>query len=719
MPQSRIRKHCPSFLLPLFLAAVCALATPIAKAQVTLTEVSSTEWDASNGILSFKYDPTTGNVTSLSVTINGTTTPWLDTTNESPFGHSVGFYPLYSYNNGSSYGAFTSSYHLNGYLDIWNTKADIPGTDPLEIENHYVIRANDAGIHYYQVLRHFSGDGAASYGNGSVNFFCSGNAIEQSNGTTLLYQVNTGPNNIGSITYTFPTDAYVNNLVATDPGRQIQAETIDYTNNALGTYLSAPGLNREFITKYNYAMYTQYELAHGYIGANNAFWWVYPSMETLIGGPTKQHGGDVSASFETSHLGGSNVTFAAGQVATRIFGPYYLHFNGFNSTLKTNADLYNEAAGTIASDLAFYDGEGVLNGDGYLQRSQRASVNVQLRGNRWSSTSSNNIIVLSDNNTNMQLSANGYQYWGYASSSGDVTIPDVMPGTYRVTAYILGQWGLYHQDNVVVGKGGTVNVTGTFDTRNFGGPAPVWTIGIPDRSAHEFLNGHLSNGFDNKDYLAIGNYWNLLTAGSGALIYNVASNNYATVWPFTQNNQFYPNLYAGAYGGSTSGINGYDYITPNYVKTGAAAEGVAPANFSPPPWQIQFTTTQAQINQGGYVLLSINLAAEQSSSIQAQLNDKHSKPLKWYPLQGTDPNVRSGVAGLNDYAVFQFNTQDLLPAGQTNTITLFGSGSTMYDALKLEIGTQAADPSISGWPEYDWLYYNASDAPTQQSASAP
>jgi hypothetical protein len=162
MPQSRIRKHCPSFLLPLFLAAVCALATPIAKAQVTLTEVSSTEWDASNGILSFKYDPTTGNVTSLSVTINGTTTPWLDTTNESPFGHSVGFYPLYSYNNGSSYGAFTSSYHLNGYLDIWNTKADIPGTDPLEIENHYVIRANDAGIHYYQVLRHFSGDGAAS-----------------------------------------------------------------------------------------------------------------------------------------------------------------------------------------------------------------------------------------------------------------------------------------------------------------------------------------------------------------------------------------------------------------------------------------------------------------------------------------------------------------------------------------------------------------------------
>jgi hypothetical protein len=43
----------------------------------------------------------------------------------------------------------------------------------------------------------------------------------------------------------------------------------------------------------------------------------------------------------------------------------------------------------------------------------------------------------------------------------------------------------------------------------------------------------------------------------------------------------------------------------------------------------------------------------------------------------------------------------------------------MYDALKLEIGTKQANPSITGWPEYDWLYYNSSDAPTQQSASAP
>ena len=29
-----------------------------------------------------------------------------------------------------------------------------------------------------------------------------------------------------------------------------------------------------------------------------------------------------------------------------------------------------------------------------------------------------------------------------------------------------------------------------FTPENFGTASPIWTIGTPDRSAHEFLNGH-------------------------------------------------------------------------------------------------------------------------------------------------------------------------------------------------------------------------------------
>jgi len=693
-----------------------ALAGQFAHA-VTITEKSSTEWDITTDTLSFALNPTNSNISNLEVTLNGVKTNWLDTSyGDSPFGHAVGFYPLNGYSGATKTGATTAGYHLNGYLDMWITKADIPGSDPLEVENHFVVRDGDPGIHFYQVLRHFSGDGATGFGNAAINFFCSSNAITQSDGTTLLYQVNTGPNNIGVEEQTFPTTAYTTGLLASNPGRQVQAETVDYTKSALGNYLSEAGLGREFITKYNYSTYQQYHLAHGYVGANNAFWWVVPSPETMIGGPTKQFLSGIELEYASAHLGGSNINFAAGQVANRLLGPFYLHLNAFNSTNTNAASLYNDAVNSIPGCLSFYDSEGILLSNGYRARSNRGTVVAHIAGSKWSTSSSNNLIVLSDNNTYMQESSAGFQYWGYANE-GTVTIPDVMPGTYRLTAYSLGTWGLFHIDNVVVSTT-TTTVNGTFDERNFSSQAPIWTIGTPDRSAHEFMNGHLSNGFDNRDYLAIGNYWQELESNSGKLVYTIGS---STVddWPFTQYNTFYPNLYAGVYGGSTSGINGYDYITPAYVISGAKTEGKTPAQFSPPAWEIHFTTTAAQMAQGGYVLVSINLAANDTSSLQLRLNGKHKGSLLWYPRLGSDPEERSGVAGYNNYAVFQFNTADLLPAGQTNVLTLFASGACMYDALKLEIGSQPADPSISGWPEYDWNYYNSSDASTTQAAASP
>jgi hypothetical protein len=246
----------------------------------------------------------------------------------------------------------------------------------------------------------------------------------------------------------------------------------------------------------------------------------------------------------------------------------------------------------------------------------------------------------------------------------------------------------------------------------------VWTIGYPDRTAHEYSHGHRSGGFDSREYPGRWNYWSDVEPGNGAFIYTIGTTQSYDM-PYVQWNHFYTNIYAGVYGGSTSGTNGYSYITPQYVITGAAAEGVSPQDYSPPSWQIQFTATSTQVAQGPYVLLSINLAANDTASLQVQLNGKHSAPLKWYPLEGSDPEQRSGVSGYNNYAIFQFNTADLLPAGQTNIITVFSSGATMYDALKLEIGAKDADPAGTGWPDYDWLYYNASDTPTQQSASAP
>jgi hypothetical protein len=705
-----------------FLIALLSMAvfSPQASQAVTLTQTSSTEWKASNGIISYSINPTNGTIFKLSTLINGVTTDWMNQSYPSPFGHAIELYNICGYSNNSGGGTNTANYHLNGgYLDLWITKAHAAGSDPLEIENHWVIRDTDPGIHFYQILRHVASDGATSFGAATTNFFPSANAISRADGSALLYQKDIGAQSMGVFNETSPSTSFTQSLLSSNAGRQVQAETVDYTATTLGTHLSSPGLAREFITKYDHSTYEQYHVAHGYVGSTNAFWWVVPSHETMNGGPTKQYLTGIQIEYESAHLGGQNVNFAAGQVANRMFGPFYLRFNAFDSTKTTADDLYNDAANSVESCLSFYDGEGVLVSNGYRARSNRGSVNATIANSKgWSATSSNNVFVLSDNNTYFQESAQGAQYWGYANAAGDAVIPNVLPGTYRLTAYCFGQWGLYHADNITVGTT-TKTVTGlTFQPRNFSTQAPVWTIGTPDRTAHEFLHAHMAGGFDDREYLGRWNYWQDVSAGLGKFVYTIGTTP-SYEMPFTQFNHFYPNLYAGVYGGSTSGINGYDYITPSYVISGAAAQGVTPANFSPPPWEVHFTTTAAQLAQGPYVLVSINLAANDTSSLQVRLNGKHKAALLWYPRLGSDPEQRSGVSGYNNYAVFQFNTADLNAAGTDNVLTLWASGSCMYDALKMEIGPNQADPVISGWPEYDWVYYGTGDNRTTQAAAAP
>jgi len=703
------------------LAAACVLATRPAEA-VTLTENSTTEWVASNGIVTFSVDPQTFNIFKLSVTLNGTTTNWMDGNYTCPFGHAIELYSIYSYDNPSGIrGNTTASYHLSGsYLDIWVDKPNIPGTDPLDVENHWVIRDGDPGIHFYQVLRHTAADAATNFGAATVNFFPSGNAIVRSDGSTMLYQKNTGPNNMVAIEDTFPSTTFTSNLVAADPGRQVQAETVDYTNTTLGTYVSSPGLEREFITKYNYGTYAQYHVAHGYVSNSTAFWWVVPSPESMNGGPTKQFLSGVQIEYQSAHLGGQNLAFTAGQVGTHIYGPFYLHFNAFNGTLTTADALYNDAANTTASCLAFYDGEGVLTGDGYRKQANRVTVTADIADPKgWSTNTNQNVAVLSDNATYFQESANGYQYWGYVNTSGVANITGVRPGTYRLTVYSLGQWGTYHIDNVGVGTS-NVTLTGlTYQPRNFSTQNPIWTIGWPDRSAWEFLHGHDSNGHDVKNYIGSTNYWQDLEANLGKVLYTVGNSTFQFNWPFVQYGTFYPNLYAGCYNSTDNTSDGYNYITPSYVISGAATEGKTPAQFNGPPWEIHFTATSAQMAQGAYVIVSINTAGVDTSSLQVRLNGKHKGALLWYPRLGSDPEQRSGVAGYNNYAVFQFNTADLNAAGSDNVVTLYATGAILYDALKLEISPNPADPAVTGWNDYDWNYYNASDNSTTQAAASP
>ncbi len=170
-----------------------------------------------------------------------------------------------------------------------------------------------------------------------------------------------------------------------------------------------------------------------------------------------------------------------------------------------------------------------------------------------------------------------------------------------------------------------------------------------------------------------------------------ATNN-PNAWIANQWGKFNPGLYDSA--NNTS--DNYSKIAPAYVQ---AAGG--PATYGGAPWEVHFATTQAQLNQGQFAILSVALASTEASLI-VTLNG-HTEI--WHSSNGTDAMVRSGDAGFYQWLAFQYPTSDLLPAGQEDVVTFSVSQTDgdLYDALRLEITNKSAAPATTGWNDYHYI----------------
>src|ERR1700728_688578 len=175
----------------LLAAAVATLAAmpSLSPAQVTLTKNSSTNWTINNGDITAIFNPTNEDITSIqlaggggaSPNLLGGTTPELDEeTAGTPFGA----------------GAQTFESQIgpnNSYVDVWTNVASTGTTvNPITYAFHYVLFANDPTVYCYEVLNHSATDPATSVGQGQFLF--------RSNPSTFpnLYQINTGPNQLGT-----------------------------------------------------------------------------------------------------------------------------------------------------------------------------------------------------------------------------------------------------------------------------------------------------------------------------------------------------------------------------------------------------------------------------------------------------------------------------------------------------------------------------------------
>jgi hypothetical protein len=706
----------------LCLAGAAVVFSSRASAQVTIQQNSNTNWTINDGSLTAVFDPNSDNITSIQVNggsniISGgqldeefAGTPFLANSAQT-FHDSIGA--------------------NNSYVDVWT---DVPSggsnNNPIDYQFHYVLFNNDPTIYCYEVVNHSASDPATSIGQGQFLFRSSPSLFPN------LYQIGTGPNNLAAqTTIGIPSTATDFSSITGQAGRTEQNVTYDLTGSTL-TFTNSPtrsgaGLGdngTNFFTKYDYSTYTQFFQAETMYGPQYAVSEVVPSTELMTGGPTKQElawtdPGILNMEFLSDHYGidgsgsgaypGYGYYPQQGVASSRLFGIY-----GFTiaSTAGTSgAQINQNAINAIPNDLTEFNTDTELLASGYVPTgtSARGSFQVSAASSAgWSSNTTNNTVVLSEPNVNMQESTQGYQYWGQLSSNGTATINNVVPGTYRMTLYQLGQWGETRVDNVQV-KAGQISVPQNviFTPENFGTAAPIWTIGTPNRSSNEFMNGHNTSGADQRQYYGAYDFW----AEEAALGTPGYVSYYATAvgaTPATNDpnawiaNQWYT-FNPGLYDASNGTTDNYTKIAPAYVTAGGG-----PANYHGAPWQIHFTATAQQLAQGQYAVISVGLVAFDASLILS-LNG-HSETWSYNGFSPNDPQIRSGDAGFYQWAAIQFPTTDLNAAGVADTITLSLSAHTdgvMYDALRMEITNTSASPSTTGWDDYTYINGSSQTAP--------
>jgi rhamnogalacturonan endolyase len=87
-----------------------------------------------------------------------------------------------------------------------------------------------------------------------------------------------------------------------------------------------------------------------------------------------------------------------------------------------------------------------------------------------------------------QLDAKYYEFWARGGADGSFTIPNVRPDVYTMHAIADGVLGEFAVTNITIAAGKTVEL-GDLKWQPVRYGPQLWEIGVPNRSAEEFLHG--------------------------------------------------------------------------------------------------------------------------------------------------------------------------------------------------------------------------------------
>jgi len=260
----------------------------------------------------------------------------------------------------------------------------------------------------------------------------------------------------------------------------------------------------------------------GVTGHNIGIWHVQGSTEYFNGGPLKADLMDapmVNMLNGGHYYMGADSNFGAGEVWTRVSGPYFIYLNNTSiattDPVQASRALFADAQAQAAAEATAWPYSWFVNGN-YASAAQRGNVTGKFviadPYNPNASAANLTVGVIQQpititGNYDFQQWMKPYQYWATTDANGNFTIPNVVAGAnYTLYAFGPGAAGTFMSQNqsggnpqllynlpatpfkVVVTGGNTTSLGNVTWIPGRVGPT-VWEIGYPDRTADKFRHG--------------------------------------------------------------------------------------------------------------------------------------------------------------------------------------------------------------------------------------
>jgi rhamnogalacturonan endolyase len=411
-------------------------------------------------------------------------------------------------------------------------------------------------------------------------------------------------------------------------------------------------------------------------------YFINPSMEYLSSGPDHfeltghlddADGGDPTLLdyWRGTHYGGSILPIAAGEDWTKVVGPILIYV----PTGPSPDAMFAEAKQQAKVESAKWPYAWV-NGVDYPKAAERATVSGQmvLRDPQAPGARLPNLLVglaypdqpptspdaqtdassgrRAPERMTWQNDAKHYEFWTRGEANGQFAIHNVRPGRYELHAIADGVLGEYAKADITVASGEKVQLGKLIWTPvRFG--KQIWQVGIPNRSASEFLMGN--------DHWHWGEYIEYAKLFPNDVDYTVGKSDFHKDWFIYQ----VP----------------HDEDLPDPLGRG---KGRAT------PWKVNFTLAKTP-EPGAHGVLRLALAGVSARSIQVEVNGKDAGTVTGLVYNATIN--RDGVEGSWVEKDLQFDASLMHKGANTLTLTVPAGGITggiAYDVVRLELSSGKA-----------------------------